>query len=141
MAYSGGIDYISPLFGGVDWEDLQSPWSSNLGAFDDGLRTVGREDNVELIGDARSYISPDTSDGQGEIILDCPGGCQPSVTKAVAIGIPKGEAPLKYRMHYLLIIAESAARDRDGSRIYERVGAGLLPERFISGEGVRVKIQ
>ena len=23
----GSIDYISPAFGGVQWEDLRSPWS------------------------------------------------------------------------------------------------------------------
>lgn len=27
MAYMGSIDYISPAFGGVQWEDLRSPWS------------------------------------------------------------------------------------------------------------------
>lgn len=141
MAYTGGIDYISPPFGDVDWEDLKSPWSSNLVPFDGRLRTEDRGGNVNLIAKARYYNSLDASDGQVEIVLDCPGGSQPLATKAVVLGVQKGEAPLKYRTHYLLIIAESAARDRDGTKIYERVGAGLLPGRCISGEEITVKIQ
>ncbi|KAF6841818.1 hypothetical protein CMUS01_03421, partial [Colletotrichum musicola] len=141
MAYTGGTDYISPPFGDVDWQELQSPWSSSSGAFGGGSRTEDRGGSLDLIGKARDYVSLEPSDGQGEIVLDHPGGSQPLATKAIVLGVQKGKAHISYRTHYLLIIAEPAARDREGRRVYERVGAGMLPGRCVTGEPMRVKIQ
>lgn len=42
MAYTGGIDYVSPPYAKVDWEEVKSPWSigGTSGVHSDGRRTT-----------------------------------------------------------------------------------------------------
>lgn len=53
MAYVGGIDSTSPPFGGVDWENMKSPWSSNLSGGDGEVRHNTQGRNVALVAKAR----------------------------------------------------------------------------------------
>lgn len=131
MRYTGSIDYISPPFGNVDWDDLQSPWTSDVGVGD------------VLLADARKYdASSAIKNGEGEIIFDRTSKNPPSSTKCIVLGRKKGLWSLKdkHRIHYLLVVESSEKVDRDGRRIYERVGAGYLPGSCIDSgrEGISV---
>jgi len=78
MAYSGAIEYITPVFGSVDWEDLESPWYGGVAhppASSNGVLTVkgalqstgtrsatnyqvqtdGQRGKIALVGEAREY--------------------------------------------------------------------------------------
>ncbi|KAK9778550.1 putative Protein kinase domain-containing protein [Seiridium cardinale] len=136
MAHTGGIDYISPPFGGVDWEKLKSPWSSNLDGSDLGIQTDMLSNEIALVAEARGYNPEAALHGEGEIILDRPGGSQPSSTKCIVLGIKKGlpELKLKDRMHYLLVVTATKSSGTTGIAIHERVGAGYLPGKCIESK-------
>ncbi|KAF3804247.1 hypothetical protein GCG54_00000597 [Colletotrichum gloeosporioides] len=145
MACKGGIDYISPSFGGVDWEKMRSPWSKATGGFESKIQTDDRGGDVALVAEARDYNLLNLRDGQGEIIFDRPGDSHQPSTKCVVLGKQKAIAPLgdntnNMRDHYLLIVASTNKRDKDGHLIYERVGAGYLPGKFIGSTGEEVRI-
>lgn len=142
MACKGGIDYISPSFGKVDWEKMDSPWSHGAGGFKAELQTDKRGGNVALIAQARSYNAFALREGQGEIIPDRPGGSQQPATKCVVLGIQQTAADLGDDMkeHYVLIVASTNQKDEGGHLIYERVGAGYLPGKFIKSDSEMVRI-
>ncbi|KAH6638651.1 hypothetical protein BKA67DRAFT_665597 [Truncatella angustata] len=122
MAYDGGIDYISTPFGGVDWEEMDSPWFSSMSGTDGEIHTDIDGVNVALIAEAREYSA---HNGEGEIVFDSPGGsnCPPM------------------KMHYILVVTATKRLDRKGNHIYERVGAGRLPGSYIRSERETVKIR
>jgi len=140
MAYTGAIDYISPDFGGVDWEELKSPWSGP-GSGDDLFWTEVQGGNIALVGEAREYDPIKCSDPEKmSLEIDSPGGSLQPKTLCIILGRQKG-VPLKEKRHYLLFIKRTANRDRRGAPLYERVGAGFLPGRCIEWSSpVRVTI-
>ncbi|KAI0198028.1 hypothetical protein F4808DRAFT_473132 [Astrocystis sublimbata] len=145
MARAGGIDYISPPFGGVDWSKLSSPWSSD---FIDGTGDLKppNDNSIEkaaLVAEACDYdAAKAVLDGDGEIILDDPLGAQQPAAQCVVLGVKKGAKRLEVRdrMHYLLVVATTNRKDGSGLRIYERVGAGYLPGRCIGSQRQRICI-
>jgi len=161
MAYTGGIDYIRAAFGRVDWEDLQSPWfPSESGQPSNSNEMVvhseGQGDNISLIARARHFDASLLLRGrpdEGKLVWDTLVQSEQQTEKlmCVVLGRLKEPAfsssatvrptpPRGQLTHYLLIIRETRARDRNGNRIYERVGAGHLPGRCILEEGPIVTI-
>lgn len=137
MAYTGGIDYLKLDFGGFEWEDIRSPWSRSA---DNVPRTEIRGGNIALTVMAREYDPNAAVQGEGLLILDTPGGSEQPKTMCVVLGIQKGTRPREDKIHYLLIVTPTTALDRDGSKLYERVGAGYLPGRCIALSGSMVNI-
>ncbi|KAK0613670.1 hypothetical protein B0T14DRAFT_499110 [Immersiella caudata] len=130
MAYTGTIDYISPPFNGVDWEELQSPWSG-YGKGDEGIRTEVQGGNIALVAEAREYDPGKGSTDDSLLAFDKPNGLSSPKTLCVILGRQKGVAS-DHQRHYLLFI-EAAGRDRNGKELYERVGVGYLPGRCVEG--------
>ncbi|RSL67948.1 hypothetical protein CEP54_002997 [Fusarium duplospermum] len=120
MAYTGGIDYIAPNFGDMDWEEIQSPWDAKPGLRDDML----------LVAAARDY---ETDDEDGNLVFDDPESPAQLPLKCVVLGKQKGRTPVKEKLHYLLVVQERNGR-------YERVGAGYLPGRCIHGTAKKIII-
>ncbi|KAK3367813.1 hypothetical protein B0H63DRAFT_565697 [Podospora didyma] len=54
MAYTGGIEYISLQFGGVDWEEIGSPWSSSSRS-PECARLQDNGGDIALIASPRGY--------------------------------------------------------------------------------------
>ncbi|KAJ2996358.1 hypothetical protein NUW58_g989 [Xylaria curta] len=141
MAYAGSIDYISPPFGGVNWEKMQSPWSSNMSDSGSEFRTDNTGGNIALVAEAREYDAHVAiRDGDGDIVLDNPRGPQQRATECVVLGVKKGMADLKKRTHYLLVVMATSKLDRNGLKVYERVGAGYLPGNCIGPTGHMISI-
>jgi hypothetical protein len=139
MAYTGGIDYLQPDFGYFEWEDLQSPWTSNSPA------NVSSTDfhiaNIALNATAREYdYLKAMVQGEDELILDTPNGSTVPQTLCVVLGKAKGSTSPETQRHYILIIAATAQRDPNGDKVYERIGTGYLPGKCISRSGFKVKI-
>lgn len=131
MKYTGSIDYISPPFGDMYWEVLQSPWSPDM------------EDGDALLADAREYDAAAAIDnGDGEIIFDRDSQKPFPSTKCIVLGRNIGMRSLKdeYRVHYLLVVEPTRDFDRDGRRIFRRVGAGYLPGSCIDSEREKVSV-
>lgn len=144
MAYSGGIDYINPPFGLMDWNEIESPWSVGGRHGGGGVLTDTRGGNISLMATAQAYkqdFSLRIHSDECEIVLDSPGASDQASFKCVVLGKKKGRASLEDKVHYVLIIKEIAERHRDGSRVYERVGVGSLPGRCIDPAESRVHIQ
>lgn len=116
MAYTGGIDYISPNFGGMDWEEIQSPWDGKAGS----------GDNMMLVTTARDYKADDQV---GKIVFDDPQSFPRLGMKCVVLGKEKGRSPSNDKLHYILVVQERNDR-------YERVGVGYLPGRCL-GQGAK----
>jgi hypothetical protein len=139
MAYTGGIDYLQPDFGNFEWADLQSPWSPNAPC--NASSTDASIANIALGAKVREYNHGAALSGEGEVIMDRPGGTLQSKTLCVVLGKAEGSQFVETQKHYLLIVAVTANRDRNGERLYERVGVGWLPGKCLSpNEGWDVKI-
>jgi hypothetical protein len=148
MAYTGGIDYISPTFGGTAWVALRSPWSTT---FAGSLPAQVQGSKIALVAEAREFSSPTARERAGECLLqfDTPGQSEQQVaTLCVVLGRQKslrgaqgmpamlGQANDKdHLVHYLLLVRPTSKADHEGSTIYERVGAGYLPGRCILASG------
>lgn len=136
MKYTGSIDYISPPFGDVDWEDLTSPWSSDM------------KGEACLLAHARKYNVMDAIDqGDGEIIFDQTSESRDikeliASTSCIVLGRRRGRESLKdsQRVHYFLLVKATEESDRDGRLIHRRVGAGYLPGKCIGSDQGHVSV-
>ncbi|KAI0458012.1 hypothetical protein F5B21DRAFT_462574 [Xylaria acuta] len=143
MAYRGGIDYLNVPFDSVDWEsgDIRSPWQST------DVRTTGpRKEEVVAFGAvARKFVEGQKVREDVKIVYDETGMTDGSVSSVlcVVIGKTKGNAPMENKIHYVLLVAPGAAIAVKGTKVYERIGAGSMPGRFIDFKepGLDIKIQ
>ena len=135
MSRKGGIDYLDPPFGKVEWELAEIQLPEHLGqpefeveineGADIGLLAIARDfeipggdenDDFELIYDDDEHESFDE---------------QPFQCVIVAMSRDLRAAPQK--TYYVLIVAQIAAWDEArGGIIYERVGVGRLPGSYIA---------
>lgn len=143
MAYRGGIDYLNVPFDGVDWEsrDIRSPWQP----IDVRTASFWKDDVAEFSATAREFAEGQTIGGDVKLVYDVTGrtGGFASSVLYVVIGKMKGNAPLENRIHYVLLVAPRAAMGADGTKVYERIGAGRVPGKFIDFKrpGLAIKIQ
>lgn len=144
MAYTGAIDYLKLDFGGCKWVDIETPWSRNA---DGAARTEDDAARIALTGEAKNYeyhpneYNPNAAvQKEGLLRFDRPGGSEQLRTMCVVLGIEQGSKPLAERMHYLILAQPSNELVPDGSKVYERVGAGYLPGKCIKPGGIRVTI-
>lgn len=132
MAYTGGIDYLAPQFDKTDWEtrDIQPPWSTaGAGALSpDGTKLM-------LAVTARSFtIEGSPPPTQSKLLYDADRqGCEDrqSVRCVVVARSKQSEADAE-RRHYVLFIQQVNRTSSDGRPIFERVGAGFMPGKFIT---------
>jgi len=143
MAYTGRIDYLKLDFAMFDWADIESPWSSKA----ETAQTDPAAAKIALKAEAQNYeYAPEPFNPhvpvqkEGQIIFDNPNHSNPDNTQCVVLGIHKGEKPVEERMHYLIVVKATNDQTSDGTRIYERVGAGYLPGRRVKGERVKAVI-
>jgi hypothetical protein len=144
MAYTGGIDYLTLEFGGLEWMDIGSPWSRNA---DNVARSDDSAVGMALTAEARNYkYDPKEYNvnavyqKEGLLFFDRPESSEQTGALCVVLGIEKGKRPLGEKLHYLILVKATEGIDRNGSQIYERVGAGYLPGRRIAPEAVKVTI-
>ena len=133
MAYSGAIAYISPEFGTVGWEEMQSPWFGGL----QPALSEGQGGNIALMAQAREYDPLKAKPGEDqELVFDTPGLSEQPETLCVVLGKEAGSR----QKAYLILVRATTTRDRIGRKIYERVGAGYLPWSCIGEVNDRITI-
>lgn len=145
MAYSGGISYITPRFGEVDWaKKPQSPWKTEL-------HTAGAEkysndklapEDYGLIVKARGFRYNIGSEAEAKddrdnwLVMDRPDFKSSGFMKCVILGRARKSfrntlVAYSGTRHYVLVICKTPRQDAGGRDIYERVGAGYLTGRRI----------
>lgn len=126
MAYAGGIDYIHPDFGSIDWEPLDSPWYPEV-----------REDSMTLTSVARDFHTEECHGKQCVVVLDDPGKqSKTRVDKCVILGTEragKGSQLLSdaERKHYVLVVSQETTSVGEKTDTYQRVGAGYVYGRCL----------
>jgi hypothetical protein len=141
MAYQGGIDYLRLPFDEVEWEseDIRSPWQTTE------VRTADQAELAELGAIAREFALRHTVGEDVKVVYDMTGktGGLASSVLCVVIGRAKGKAPVDDRAHYILLVTPKASMAVEGTKVYERIGAGRVPGRCIDfkrpGSDVRIR--
>ncbi|KAF2688472.1 HET-domain-containing protein [Lentithecium fluviatile CBS 122367] len=140
MAYTGGIDYLELDFGGYVWQAVEPPWSRAENAFP---RTEDRGISISLNAEAQEctdYVEMAAGNDRLVVLDMIPGSDQPKEAVCVVLGIEKGKRPLEEKKHCVIFIKQTKERERDGSRIYERIGVGYFPGKCIVGPKFKVAI-
>ncbi|KAF1960285.1 hypothetical protein CC80DRAFT_466036 [Byssothecium circinans] len=136
MAYSGGIEYTDPPFQAAEWEkdDISPPWtrdqegaSSSLSAplhLDMALNAIVRdftvagrskdEANLKLTYDMERTASNGTR------------------TQCVVVARSRDERSYRDKTHYVLLVAQQRSGTVREEKVYRRVGAGVMPGKFIT---------
>jgi hypothetical protein len=135
MAYIGEIDYLALEFGKVDWKELRSPWS--LGRSGD---VSAKKANTTLCGEVRAIKLDITDEKNKQLYFDSFEVVDTSVVQCVVLGVEQGIQPLSSKIHYFILVAPMISLESDGSKVYERIGAGYLPGRYISAAGQKMTI-
>ncbi|KAF2972464.1 hypothetical protein GQX73_g1098 [Xylaria multiplex] len=106
MAYRGGIDYVDPPFDQTIWEkeDIHPPRIKS------NTSSLHGHDRMELLAAVRWFNAPDDQDKELKLVYD---------TGENKLGDMRLPSPLDTPVD-------------GGYHIYERVGAGVMPGRFIS---------
>jgi hypothetical protein len=130
MSYIGSIDYVQPQPGFVDWNtkgvNLRYTGDANTAWF-------SAVDNMMIEAEARDFgIGSDTNADETHLIYDHHAWEGRPNKKCIIIGSMK-----KGSIHFVLIIS---AKDAAKAGVYERIGVGWLPGRFIHGLGKSVDV-
>jgi hypothetical protein len=120
---SGGIDYLSLPFRGIDRHPILSTWSpsGNVAATN------------ELVAEAREFDYPATQTPGCRIILDIPEDSQKLKTMAIVLGTDKDHDMLKIKKHYILVVVSKDTVNSKGHIVCKRIGAGYLTEQYLTG--------
>ncbi|KAK0614520.1 hypothetical protein B0T14DRAFT_309967 [Immersiella caudata] len=134
MAYTGAIAYVRLEFGGVEWEELQSPWSGG-----GEVLTEVQGGRIALVGQGREF-NVGWGEGEAMLVWDVLGETERLNVLCVVLGRQRGVVKVEARC-YVLLVTLGGGMSRDGTRLYERVGAGYLPGRCVHWErSVKVTI-
>lgn len=136
MAYSGGIDYLDPLFGETEWEktDVHPPWTRKhqVSAFAE----TSRHDAVtELVVTVRDYDTTKALVHEMKLVYDSDevrsDGARP---QCVVIARTRPRGSIQDARHYVLIVVSANMRSSDSHKIYKRIGAGYMLGKHIQLE-------
>lgn len=122
MAYNGGIDYLQPEFGSVDWEPIQSPWS----------QTRTPMSNIVLVAKACKYNPKLMKNDECHVTFDLGDVTEREWYSCVILDRDKGTSDQDRCKNWVLIIASTARQDQYDNLIYERIGAGYVSGRCVS---------
>ncbi|KAK4205416.1 hypothetical protein QBC40DRAFT_336097 [Triangularia verruculosa] len=143
MAYEGGIGYITVPFGEVDWEDLTSPWSGSVQKTSPRSGERGAVGQAVITADAFDYDTIKVGNEEWRVEMDIPGGSQQQETKCVVLGRSNSMGLGERRCYPIFVrqVSVSGLKQMgNAERVYERVGAGYLPEACVYGNAVTVMI-
>jgi hypothetical protein len=122
MAVSGGIDYFHPRFDRFDWPEVESPWS---------LPTqVGRDNSIKA--HVLDFQLDEATSQEHEVIFDDSERSKQDKTKVIILGIERTRKDKAEKRHYVLLV-DMKGTFTDGYECCERVGAGYLPGKMLTG--------
>lgn len=125
MAYEGGIDFLELPLGGVIWQkdEIYSPWLLDVSEVH---HTINHTGSIELSAIARDFNIGSDGAKNFLIIYDIP-KTEGQSLKCIVMGRRREEGKLEDARHYVLFIAPKGGM----AKVYERVGVGFMPGRFI----------
>lgn len=126
MAYEGAIGFLDLPLGGVDWQmdEIHSP------IFPDAFKTSSAVDGtagLELTAFARTFSIPRKGSTQVMVVSDIPGADDDRQLKCVVMGRRREDGEAEDARHYVMFIKLI----KDSTMVYERVGVGFMPGKFI----------
>jgi hypothetical protein len=124
MAFSGGIDYFVLKWSAYQWIDIKSPWS----------RTEDAVDSNVFIGKAKTLIYSVAETSEHKIVFDDPTSSGAQGYMAIVLGIEKTPKDIADKRHYILVVRLDVDAATNFDSVYERVGAGYVPGRYLVGE-------
>jgi hypothetical protein len=122
MAVSGGIDYFHPQFDRFDWQEMESPWSPST--------EVGRDNSIKA--QVISFQLDETTLQEHEVIFDDSERSKQDKTKVIILGIERIHKDKAEKRHYVLLV-DVMGTSTNGYEYCERVGAGYLPGKMLTG--------
>ncbi|CAN9134035.1 unnamed protein product [Alternaria alternata] len=146
MAVLGGIDFLSPPGGKVDWNtsDVDLPPALRRRMTQDQRKTLPQRpadslaEGDEIKAKAFSFAITSRLHGEQGLYFDDDTERAEGHVKAVIICSSQEEDP-NMKVHHVLLIVEAAPSTEPPT--YERIGVGLLPEACIDrSSGVRIAI-
>jgi len=125
MAYEGGIDFLDLPLGGVEWqkEEIHSPWIPDASQV---YHTTDSRGSIELSGTAREFNIKDAGLNEAILVYDIPKTAS-QLLKCVVMGKRREQGNVGDARHYVLLIAQKGP----AAKVYERVGVGFMPGKFI----------
>jgi hypothetical protein len=144
MAYEGGIDFVPMPLGGVIWlegEDaVQGPWATSKKTWhtDDG------EKEVEITSTARKFTMGIEDDREFELVYDIQSPSAADLKNILCVVVGRHNVrtrPIEDMVHYVLLIAPKLKATTENDNIYERIGVGQMPGKYINPAKVSVKVQ
>jgi hypothetical protein len=138
MAYIGPIEYMKAKPLSYDWEEIESPWSrggSGLGVMLTGGSGTSFSLTAKLY-DVRPVV-------ESKVFYDQPGGSEKAALQCIVLAVRKAQArePQDGRLNYVMFVKQRPGRsDREGARIYERVGVGEVLGKALVPKGFTVRI-
>ncbi|KAK1780446.1 heterokaryon incompatibility protein-domain-containing protein [Copromyces sp. CBS 386.78] len=126
MAYKGGIDYLDPPFGEVDWNisEIRGNW-------------FGKGNRTELSAITREFRMATTGTPDLDTTWDIPKEINPDLArlKCVVVGVKRQRGVLaEKKTHYVLIVRlweQNTDLATEETEIYERVGVGKMLGEYI----------
>lgn len=126
MAYKGGIDYLDPPFGEVDWNisEIRGNW-------------FGKGNRAELSAITREFRMATTGTTDFDITWDIPKeiNSDQARLKCVVVGVLRRRGvSAERKTHYVLIVRlreHDAELPTDETEVYERVGVGKMLGQYI----------
>jgi hypothetical protein len=134
MAYEGGIDFLDVPLGEVEWDEdkLHSPWRQNPS---DVYHITNNTANVELKATAKRFDIQSCPKDEFKLVYDIPRTEGQQLLCIVMGRFLKAKMADDAR-HYVLFIALKSGT----AQVYERVGVGFMPGKFIQSSGPSVLV-
>jgi hypothetical protein len=123
MAVSGGIDYFHPPFTDFDWPDIKSPWSHTIEA--------DRDNSIKA--QVCGFQLLKAGSEEQEIIFDDSERSKQDQTRVIVLGIEKSAESVDAKRHYVLLVDMMTTCTKDQRIHCQRVGAGYLPGKCLTG--------
>jgi hypothetical protein len=139
MAYRGGITYITPPGGSIQWNDPDIVVPFRSGTQASWLRTSAQNDDIGMrVAKAYNFEVPSGKfDSEAKLYFDAGLAVSCSLAKCVIVGREYAQADEpELQMHFVLIVRECAS----GSS-FERIGVGQMLGSFIRLAGSTIKIR
>lgn len=151
MAYTGKIDFLPLRFGAIEWMEIRSSWSKSArglptAAPADGVGSGVGGNGVALWGRVRDITGTTDAGEEGKLFYDIPGegaGNGRDRMQCVVLGVERSQLALASRRHYFILVRPDSSKNSaqlGASKVYERIGAGYLPGRYISAGGQEAQI-
>ena len=135
MGLVGEIEYSRLAFDQNRWEAIQAPWT---GLVEDDGWTVGQR-GLELLGDIRTVAEDAADCATGKLYFDMLGE-RVGEMRCVVLGVEKGRVLSELRHYFILVEPVGGFAHVGEVGLYERVGAGYLPGKYISAKREKGRI-